>query len=72
MSVQGRVTDQEAVEELVSKKSQHTDDGVAQMVEEEHVHHHGLVPPGERALVPHEAHQEHHLVEQLKDRWTPE
>lgn len=55
-------TNQEAVEELVDEEAQHTDDDVAHVVEEGHVHDHRLVAPRERPLVAHEAHQEHYLI----------
>lgn len=47
------------------KEAQDTDEGVAQVVDEEHVHHHRLVAPSERPLVAHETHKEDQLVEKL-------
>lgn len=59
---------QEAVEELVHAQAEHTDDGVAQVEEEEHVHHDRFVASGERPLVPHETHEKDQLVEELKGK----
>lgn len=50
---------QKAVEELVNKEAEDADDGVAQMVDEEHVHHDRFVASSERSLVAHEAHEKH-------------
>ena len=46
----------------MDKEAQHTDDDVAHVVEEGHVHDHCLVAPRECPLVAHEAHQEHYLI----------
>lgn len=59
------VSYQEAVEELVHEQAQNADDSVAQMVDEEHVHHYCFVAAGERSLVPYKTHQKDYLVEQL-------
>lgn len=40
------------------KEAQDTDEGVTQVVDEEHVHHNCLVAPSERPLVAHETHKE--------------
>ena len=69
-SPQNKVPHQEAVEELMDEEPQHADDDVGHVVEEEHVHDHGSVASRERALVPHEAHQEHQLVQELDNRTT--
>lgn len=53
-----KISDQKTVEELVHKEAENTDDGVTQVVDEEHVHHNGLVAPSERPLVAHETHEE--------------
>lgn len=52
-----RDSHQEAVEELVDKQAQDTDEGVRQMVNKEHVHHNRFVASGERPLVPHKTHK---------------
>lgn len=57
---------QKAVEELMNKEAQDADDGVTQMVDEEHVHHHCFVSSGERSLVAHKTYKKDQLVEQLK------
>lgn len=46
-------------------QAEDTDDGVAQVEEEEHVHHDRFVASGERPLVPHETHKKDQLVEEL-------
>lgn len=56
---------QDAVEELMSKEAQDAGQDVAHMVEELHVHDHGLIAPDEGATVAHEAHHKHDLVGQL-------
>lgn len=48
---------QEAVEELVHKEAQDADDGIAQMVDEEHVHNHCFVASSERPLVAHKTYE---------------
>lgn len=61
---------QDAVEELVGKETQDAGQDVAYVVQELHVHDHGLVATDEGATVAHEAHHKHNLVGQLdgKDR----
>lgn len=59
---------QKAVEELVHKETQDADDGVAQMVDEEHVHNNCFVALGECPLVPHKTYKKDQLVEQLKGK----
>lgn len=59
---------QEAVEELVNKEAQDTDEGVTHMVNKKHVHHNGFVASSEYALVAHKTHKKHQLVEELKNR----
>lgn len=44
---------QKAVEELMYKEAQDADDGIAQMVDEEHVHNNCFVASSERPLVAH-------------------
>lgn len=44
---------QKAVEELVHEETQNTDDGIAQMVDKEHVHNNCFVATGECSLVSH-------------------
>lgn len=56
---------QDAVEELVHEEPQDTGHDVAHVVEELHIHDHGLVATDEGASVAHEAHHEHDLVGQL-------
>lgn len=56
---------QDAVEELVHKEPQDTGHDVADVVQEFHIHDHGLVATDEGASVAHEAHHEHDLVGQL-------
>lgn len=56
---------QDAIEELMGKEAQDTSQDVAHVVEELHVHDHGLVAPDKGATVTHEAHHEHNLVGQL-------
>lgn len=58
---------QKAVEELVNKEAQHADDGITQVIDEEHVHHNCFVASRERPLVPDKTHQEDQLVEELED-----
>ena len=69
-SPQIKVPHQEAVEELMDEEPQHADDHVGDVVEEEHVQDHRSVASRERALVHHEAHQEHQLVQELDRRTT--
>lgn len=61
-----KISDQKTVEELVHKEAEDADDGVTQVINEEHVHHDCLVAPSERPLVAHETHKEDQLVEKLK------
>lgn len=61
-----KISDQKTVEELVHKEAEDADDGVTQVIDEEHVHHDCLVAPSERPLVAHETHKEDQLVEKLK------
>lgn len=61
---------QEAVEELMHKEAQDADDGVAQMVDKEHVHNDSFVASGERPLVAHKTDEKDYLVEQLKEKKT--
>lgn len=49
----------------MGKEAQDTSQDVAHVVEELHVHDHGLVAADKGATVPHEAHHEHNLVGQL-------
>lgn len=56
---------QDAVEQLMSKEAQDTGQDVAHVVEEFHVHDHGLIAPDEGATVAHEAHHKHDLIGQL-------
>lgn len=56
---------QYAVEELMDKQAKHADDDVGDMQEEEDIHDDRFVPSCERALVPHETHQEDNLIQQL-------
>lgn len=49
---------QEAVEELVHKQAEDADDGVAQVVNKEHVHYDRFVASSKRPLVAHETHEE--------------
>lgn len=65
-----RVTYQKAVEELMHEEAQDTDDGIAQMVDKEHVHNHCLVASSECSLVSHKTHKKHNFVEELKDKKT--
>lgn len=58
---------QDAVEELVHKQPQGGGQDVGKVVQELHIHHHGLVSHNEGAVVPHKAHHKHHLIEQLQD-----
>lgn len=55
----GEFSYQEAVEKLMYKEAQHTDDGVAQMVDKQHVHDHCFVATCECPLIAHKAHKEH-------------
>lgn len=48
---------QKAVEELVHKEAQDTDDSVAQMVDKEHVHDNCFVASSERPLVAHKTYE---------------
>lgn len=61
---------QDAVEELMGKEAQDAGQDVAYVVQELHIHDHGLVATDEGATVAHEAHYKHDLVGQLdgKDR----
>lgn len=56
---------QYAVEELVNKQTQHAHNDVSDVKKKEDIHDDRLVPSGERALVPHETHQEHNFIQQL-------
>lgn len=60
-----RDTHQYAVEELVDKQSQSTDQHVGQVVQELYIHYHGFVTHDEGAVVSHEAHHVHNLIEKL-------
>lgn len=57
---------QDAVEELVDEQSQGGGQDVGQVVQELHIHHHGLVSHNKRPVVAHEAHDKHHLVDELE------
>ncbi len=57
---------QDAVEELVDEQSQCGGQDVRQVVQELHIHHHGLVSHNKRPVVPHKAHYKHHLIDQLE------
>lgn len=59
----GEISYQKAVEELVHKKAQDTDDGITQMVDKEHVHYNCFVASSERPLVANETYQKDQLVE---------
>lgn len=61
---------QKAVEELVHEEAKDTDDGVAQMVDKQHVHDDRFVATGERSLVAHKAHEKDDLVKQLQKKET--
>lgn len=61
---------QYAVEELVDKQAKHADDDIGDVQEEEDVHDDCFVPSCERALVPHETHQEDNLIQQLREKIT--
>lgn len=52
------------------EETEDTDDGIAQMVDKEHVHNNCFVASDERSLVPHKAYEKDQLVEQLKDKKT--
>lgn len=49
---------QKAVEKLVNKETQDTDDGVSQVIDKEHVHHDCFVASRECALIAHKTGQE--------------
>lgn len=53
----------------MDKEAQDTSQDVAHMVEELHVHDHGLIAPDEGTAVAHEAHHKDNLVGQL-GAWT--
>lgn len=57
---------QDAIEELVNKESQCGGEHVGQVVDELHIHHHGLVSHDEGAVVSHETHHKHHFVDELQ------
>lgn len=61
---------QKAVEELMNKEAQDTDDGITHVIDKEHVHHNCLVASSERPLVPDKTHEEDQLVEELKHNKT--
>lgn len=54
---------QDAVKELMDEQPQYGGQNVRQMVEELHVHHHGLVAHNECSIVSHETHHKHHLID---------
>lgn len=58
-----RVGYQDAVEELVNKEPQCGGEDVGQVVEELHIHHHGLVAHDEGAVVSHKTHHKNHFVD---------
>ena len=62
------ISHQKAVEELVHEEAQDADHGVAQMVDEEHVHNHCFVASSERPLVSHKTYKKDELVEELKEK----
>lgn len=63
---------QDAVEELVNEESQCGRQDVCQVIEELHIHHHGLVPHNKCAVVPHKTHHKHHFIDELEmdKTWT--
>lgn len=56
---------QDAIEELMCKEPQDARQDVAHVVQELHVHDHGLIATDEGTTVAHEAHHKHDLVGQL-------
>lgn len=63
--VQLRLLYQDAVEEFMYEEPQDAGQNVGHMIEEFHIHNHGLIASDECSTVAHEAHHEHNLVGQL-------
>lgn len=51
----------------MDQQAQRGGQDVRQVVEELHIHHHGLVSHDERPVVAHETHHKHHFIDQLQE-----
>lgn len=54
----------------MNKEAQDADDGVAHVIDKEHVHHNCFVASSERPLVADKTYEEDQLVEELKCKKT--